>query len=183
MPGLFFTGLMLTGRRQFTCSIHCSPSNSSLKKFLWDLYQRSETLPSGNKACTWPTRIFGLPRVLPSSINATNWATFMLVLTGGCTRRVWLVSVLSVVPGFKMMSWAYSLATDTACSFLWFAIRRSYVFSAWFLECRKAAAREALRASEQSLSNKIHQIRHWISNWHSWKFLFNYLLKKKKLYM
>ena len=100
--------------------------------------------------------------MLPSSINATNWAGLVLVVAGGSTEAV-LVCVVSVMAGLEMMSCAYSLVTRTAHSFLLFAIRQSYVFSAWSLEWRKAEASEALRASVVSLfrkdNNKAPRIR------------------------
>lgn len=144
---------MLTGTQQLTSSIHCCPSNSSLKLFLWALYHSRETLALSIKDCTWPIRILGLFSVLASSINATNLATFMLVFVGAWTEEV-LVCVVSVMAGLEMISCAYSLVTRTAHSFLSFAVRRSYVFSAWSLECRKAEASEALRASVVSLLKK-----------------------------
>jgi len=58
------------------------------------------------------------------------------------------VTVVSVMPGLEITSWAYSLATCTAHSFLLLAVHLSYVFSACFLEWPKAEASEALRASE-----------------------------------
>ena len=60
------------------------------------------------------------------------------------------MAVVSVTAGFEITSWAYSLATRTAYSFLSFADHLSYVFSACFLEWHKAEASEALRASEGS---------------------------------
>ena len=88
--------------------------------------------------------------MLCSSTSPTNWASCILVLAVGCTRVV-SVAVVSITPGLEITSWAYSLATRTAHSFLSLAVRLSYVLSACFLEWPKAAARETLRASEVSL--------------------------------
>ena len=74
-----------------------------------------------------------------------------MLVSGGCSETV-LVCVLSVMAGLETMSWAYSLATRTAHSFLSLAVRLSYVFSAWSLEWRKVAASDALRASVVSLT-------------------------------
>ena len=78
-----------------------------------------------------------------------------------------------------MISWAYSLATCTADSFLWLAVRLLYVFSAWSLEWHKTEASEALRASEALLwKKKTHSVRPQCSDLHSRKCLFHALLKK-----
>ena len=48
--------------------------------------------------------------MLPSSIKPTNWASFMMVATGGCMSAV-LVSVLSVMPGLEMGFLGYTHST------------------------------------------------------------------------
>ena len=69
------------------------------------------------------------------------------MVTGSCTQTV-LLCMVSLMAGSEMISWAYSLATCTADSFLWFTVHLLYVFSAWYLEWHKTEASKALRASE-----------------------------------
>lgn len=142
-PGLLLAGCIVTLIKQSVSSIHVSPSRCKINKFLWSLYHKGETFPSSSKEWTCAIKTLGLLRDLPSSVIPTKWLGFIpwCSVTAGGFPTAWL----SRGP-LQRLSSANSLARETA-SCLLFAIRRSYVFSAWFREWRRAAVIEALSLS------------------------------------
>ena len=112
------------------------------------LYHRRRTWSSGKNAWTRPRKIEGCRRVLSSATSPTKSPT---LISGSSLAGWWLGPATSASAG---PSSAFRLANSSAIFFLSLAVRRSYVFWACSLECRRQAARLSFMRSSHSLKTE-----------------------------